>query len=54
MLKTDQFLHVQLFFLKIRFFLAAIVTIGFSRPETTDFQKQKVKYEKIYKFVTFW
>ena len=51
MLKTDQFFHMQLFILKIRCFLA---TIGFSRPQTPDFQEKKVTYEKIDQFLTFW
>ena len=36
MLKTDHFFHMWLF---IRCFLAIIATIGFSRPQTPDFQK---------------
>ena len=44
MFKTNQ---CDFLFLKISFFLAIIATIGFSRPQTPDFQKQKVTYEKI-------
>ena len=40
-------------FLKIMFFLVIIATIGFSRPQTPDFQEKKVTYEKIDQFLTF-
>ena len=54
MLKTNDFFHRQLLFLKISCFLVIIATIGFSRPQTPNFQKIKVTYEKIEKFLTFW
>ena len=44
---------MKLFFLKIRYFLAIIDTIDFSRTQTPDFQK-KITYQKIDQFLTFW
>ena len=41
-------------FFEIKCFLAIIATIGFSRPQTPDFQKQKVTYKKIAQVFKFW
>ena len=50
----SNFSYADFLFLKIRCFLAIIATIGFSRPQTPDFQKKKITSEKIDQFLTFW
>ena len=52
--KLFNFFTCDFSFLKISCFIVIIATLGFSGPQTDDFQKWKGTFEKIEQFSTFW